>query len=346
MGNSKNPGGTPRIRHLAFLTPGNFDESDPLAGLESTLKLFEFGEAIGFDSAWVRQRHLEHGVSSAVPFLAAATQRTRRIQLGTAVIQMGYENPFRLAEDLAMVDILSRGRLQVGLSAGAPLHGALLGERFHDGSPDGIDFSHARVERLRANLQNTALGDGDTFVESAGGRVLARVQPHAPGLADRLWYGGGSLGSVEWAGRNGFHLLTGNILSGGTANSFAEAQVGLVEGYRASEPVRGRGRVALGRVIVPLDGADASTRRRYREFANSRFERTLAPHGARRTFFAPDLVGTSDEILDSLRKDPVLGLVDELRIELPYRFAAEAYEQILSDVARLIAPELGWTPVP
>ncbi len=86
------------------------------AGDRGNTGLFEVGEALGFHSAWVRQRHLERGVSSAATFLAAASQRTKRIGLGTAVIQLGYENPFRLAEDLATVDVLSRGRLNVGVS--------------------------------------------------------------------------------------------------------------------------------------------------------------------------------------------------------------------------------------
>jgi alkanesulfonate monooxygenase SsuD/methylene tetrahydromethanopterin reductase-like flavin-dependent oxidoreductase (luciferase family) len=330
------------IRHLGFLTPGNYAESDPLAGLEAALQLFAFGERQGFDGAWVRQRHLERGVSSASTFLAAATQRTQRIELGAAVIQMGYENPFRLAEDLATVDVLSRGRLQVGLSAGAPLHGALLGNRFYDAAPNTIDFPHTRVGRLRANLEDALLGDDDTFVESAGGRVRPRVQPHAPGLVDRLWYGGGSLRSVEWAGRNGFNLLLGNVLTGETTSDFLQAQLGLIERYRASEDGARKGRVALGRVIVPLDGADAATRKRYREFAAGRVERTLTPQGERRTLFATDLVGTSDEILERLRKDPVLPQVSELRVELPYNFSGEEYEQILTDLSERIAPELGW----
>jgi alkanesulfonate monooxygenase SsuD/methylene tetrahydromethanopterin reductase-like flavin-dependent oxidoreductase (luciferase family) len=330
------------IHHIGFLTPGNYAEANPLAGLEATLKLFEFGERRGFDSAWVRQRHLERGVSSATTILAAATQRTRRLELGAAVIQMGYENPFRLAEDLATVDVLSRGRLQVGLSAGVPPHGALLGNRFYDAAPNTIDFTHKRVARLRANLEDVLLGDEDTFVESAGGRVRPRVQPYAPGLVDRLWYGGGSLRSAEWAGRNGFNLLLGNVLSGEGTDDFLQAQSTLVERYRASEAVQRAGRVALGRVIVPLDGADAATRRRYREFAAGRVERTLTPQGERRTLFATDLVGSSDEILERLRQDPVLPQVSELRVELPYNFSSDEYEQILDDLARRIAPELGW----
>jgi hypothetical protein len=100
--------------------------------------------------------------------------------------------------------------------------------------------------------------------------------------------------------------------------------------------------VALGRVIVPLDSADAATRKRYRAFAAGRVERTLAPQGERRTLFASDLVGTSDEILERLRQDPVLPHVEELRVELPYNFSGEDYEQILSDLSGRIAPELGW----
>ncbi|MDE8556687.1 LLM class flavin-dependent oxidoreductase [Pantoea vagans] len=98
----------PAISHISFLTPGNYSDDAPLQGLEQTLQLFERGEQLGFNGAWVRQRHLEHGVSSASTFLAVATQRTRQIEPGSAVIQMGYESPFRLAEDLATVDILAR----------------------------------------------------------------------------------------------------------------------------------------------------------------------------------------------------------------------------------------------
>ena len=333
------------ISHIGFLTPGNYPEADPLNGLEQTLRLFCFGEALGYDSAWVRQRHLERAVSSASTFLAAASQRTSRIGLGVAVIQMGYENPFRLAEDLATVDVLSRGRLHVGLSAGSPSYGALLGDRLFDGDPKAIDFSHARVVRLHNNLAGDLLGDDETFIESPAGRERPRLNPHAPGLTDRLWYGGGSLRSAEWAGREGFNLLMGNLTAGEKTDDFYTAQLSQLELYRASWRETRTPRVALGRVIVPLDSADGKTRQHYREFAAGRAERGLKPQGERRTLFSRDLVATSDEILESLRRDPVLPHINELRLELPYDFALEEYQQILSDFIRYIAPELGWKPV-
>ena len=333
-----------RIDHIAFLTPGNYLHDDAVTGYEQTLRLFEDGEALGFDSAWVRQRHLERAVSSATTILAAASQRTSRIDLGTAVIQMGYENPFRLAEDLATVDVLSRGRLNVGLSAGAPNHGSLLGDRLFDGDPSRIDFSHARIARLRQNLSGDLIGDDETFVESAAGKVRPRVSPFAPGLTNRLWYGGGSLHSVEWAARNSFNLLIGNITSGEGTDDFGEAQLHQIARFKQLWCGKRSPRIALGRVIVPTDGADARTRERYRAFAQSRHARTLAPavHGERRILFAPDLVGSSNEILERLRDDPVLAEVSELRLELPYDLPFENYRQIIEDFVTRIAPGLGW----
>src|ERR1700691_5844390 len=157
-----------QIRSLSFLSPGNFPDEDPYAGLEETLQLFEYGEGLGFDGAWIRQRHLEHGVSTAAVFLAAASQRTTQIELGSAVIPIGYESPFRLAEDLATADVLSRGRLQVGVSAGTPPHAELMAELVFDGNWREYDFSYGRIERLIESLRSEYIGDKDTVIRSPG----------------------------------------------------------------------------------------------------------------------------------------------------------------------------------
>ncbi|MGW6334643.1 LLM class flavin-dependent oxidoreductase [Nocardia rhamnosiphila] len=332
------------LANLSFLTPGNYSDEDPAAGLEDTLRLFEFGERLGFDGAWIRQRHLEHGVGSAAVFLAAAGQRTRRIQLGTAVIPIGYESPFRLAEDLAMADVLSGGRLQPGFSAGTPPHAELIGDLVFDGDWRGYDLSYGRIERLIDNLRGDYLGEPDTVIRSPGTTQRPRLQPHDPGLVDRLWYGGGSIRSMRWAGAHGMNLLTGNIVFGEHSDDFVTAQQGLIAEYRRRiDPAR-PARVAVGRVIVPFDSADRTTRERYRRYAAGRSERTRAPQGERRILFAPDLVGTAEQILDRLRADPVLAGTAELRLELPYEFHRGDYEQILHDTVEYIAPELGWQP--
>lgn len=334
---------TPHIRSLSFLSPGNYPDDDPRAGLEDTLRLFEYGEREGFDGAWIRQRHLEHGVSSAAVFLAAATQRTRRVELGTAVIPIGYENPFRLAEDLSLADVLSGGRLQVGVSTGMP-HAELIGHLVHDGDWRSYDLSYGRIARLVENLRSRYLGDADTVIHSPGNVQRPRLQPYSPGLAGRVWYGGGSLRSARWAGEHGLHLLTGNVISGEGTDDFVTAQLALLDAYRRSLAPGRSARIALGRVIVPFDSADRATRQRYREYAASRYERTLKPHGEKRILFAPDLVGSSQEILERLHADAAVARVAELRLELPYEFDRRDYEQILYDVRHAIAPALGWRP--
>ena len=328
------------ITSLAFLTPGNFADDDPYTGLEETLQLFEYGEWLGYDGAWIRQRHLEHGVGSAAVFLAAAGQRTERVELGTAVIPIGYESPFRLAEDLALADVLSRGRLQVGFSTGMP-HAELLGDLVHDGDWRAFDLSYGRVARVVDNLRGDYLGGPDTVIESPGNTQRPRLQPHNPGLVHRIWYGCGSLRSARWAGESGLNLLSGNIVTGENTDDFTTAQSNLLAEYRR---VQSTARVAVGRVVVPFDSADRATRARYRTYADSRQARTLGPQGPRRTLFAPDVVGTAEQILEQLAADPVVSAVSELRLELPYEFRREEYEQILHDVLHLVAPELGWRP--
>jgi alkanesulfonate monooxygenase SsuD/methylene tetrahydromethanopterin reductase-like flavin-dependent oxidoreductase (luciferase family) len=285
-------------------------------------------------------------------FLAAAGQRTERVELGTAVIPIGYENPFRLAEDLALADVLSRGRLQVGFSTGMP-HADLLGDLVHDGDWRGLDLSYGRIARLVDHLRGDYLGGPDTVIHSPGNVQRPRLQPHDPGLVQRIWYGGGSLRSVRWAAENGLSLLSGNIVSGEDTDDFTTAQANLLTEYRRTLGEDRRAtRLALGRVIVPFDSADAATRTRYREYAASRHARTLKPQtvaalGGKQILFAPDVVGTAEEILEQLTADPVLAQVSELRLELPYEFHREEYEQILHDVRHLVAPELGWrTAVP
>ncbi|MDR2127644.1 MAG: LLM class flavin-dependent oxidoreductase [Burkholderiaceae bacterium] len=335
------------ISHIGFLTPGNYPDDDPRAGLEDALRLFETGETLGFDSAWVRQRHLEHGVSSAAVFLAAASQRTRRIELGSAVIQLGCESPFRLAEDLSLLDALSGGRLNIGVSTGPPPHAELLAPLVFDGDWQSFDFSYARVERFLHNLEGRYLGDGAVFVMSPGNQQRARLQPFAPGLRQRVWYGAGSLRSTTWAGQSGLNLMLGSLTCGDVSDDFFDAQRAQLQAYRNALP---NGltttRVAAGRVIVPTDSADAATRQQYRDYAASRHERTLAPQGPRRTLFSRDLVGSSDEILERLHADAVLGEVSELRLELPYEFTLAQYQQILGDFRQRIAPRIGWRPLP
>src|SRR3982751_2977342 len=149
--------GTP-LEKLGFLTIGLFDATDPRPGHETTLDVIALGEQLGFGSAFVRHRHLQYGISSPIAVLAAATQRTSRIALGTAVIPLGWENPLRLAEDLATVDILSGGRLNPGVSVGPPMHWDDVKASLYPDTAEVEDFSYERVERLLRFIRGEQAG--------------------------------------------------------------------------------------------------------------------------------------------------------------------------------------------
>ncbi|MFD8725322.1 LLM class flavin-dependent oxidoreductase [Streptomyces sp. NPDC059629] len=337
---------TPRpLRRLGFLTIGLFDGADPGRGHESTLEIIELGERLGFDSAWVRHRHLQYGISSPVAVLAAASQRTSRIELGTAVIPLGWENPLRLAEDLATVDILSGGRLNPGVSVGPPMHYEQVKEALYPDTADSEDFSYERVRRLLDFVRGKPATD---FSGVEGIEVFSdRVQPQSPGLGQRLWYGGGSLGSARWAGEHGMNFLTSSVVRAGDPDGptdFAEIQLSHIREFRAHHPDGDAARVSQGLVVIPTDSATPEQRAKYEAYAAGRLPRTTAPQGPGRLLFAPDLVGTSAELAERLHAHAGFREVDEVAFALPFTFEHEDYVQILTDMATRLGPALGWRP--
>ncbi|MFI5587417.1 LLM class flavin-dependent oxidoreductase [Amycolatopsis sp. NPDC051758] len=328
------------LRKLGFLTIGLFDAADPRRGHESTLEIIELGEQLGFDSAWVRHRHLQYGISSPVAVLAAASQRTSRIHLGTAVIPLGWENPLRLAEDLATVDLLSGGRLNPGLSVGPPMRYDEVKDALYPDTAEAEDFSYDRVRRLLDFVR----GEPATgFSGTQGFEVFSdRVQPQAPGLGERLWYGGASLRSAEWAGKHSMNFLTSSVVKAeGESTDFAEIQLSHIRAFRTAHPDGENARVSQGLVVVPTDSATPEQRAKYQAYAEKRLPRTAEPQGPARMLFSPDFVGTSAEIAERLHGHAGFREVDEVAFALPFTFEHEDYVQILTDIAERLGPELG-----
>jgi alkanesulfonate monooxygenase SsuD/methylene tetrahydromethanopterin reductase-like flavin-dependent oxidoreductase (luciferase family) len=330
------------LRKLGFLTIGLFDESDPRRGHESTLEIIELGERLGFDSAWVRHRHLQYGISSPVAVLAAASQRTSRIELGTAVIPLGWENPLRLAEDLATVDLLSGGRLNPGMSVGPPMRWDDVKEALYPDTADAEDFSYTRVERLLAFVRGEPATD---FRGTQGFEEFSdRVQPHSPGLASRLWYGGAGLRSAEWAGSHGMNFLTSSVVRAEESADFAQIQLSHIQAFRARHPDRDGARVCQGLVVIPTDSATGEQRAKYAAYVEKRTPRTATPQGPARMMFAADLLGTSDEITEKLYAHAAFREIHEVAFALPFSFEHDDYVQILTDMATRLGPALGWSP--
>jgi alkanesulfonate monooxygenase SsuD/methylene tetrahydromethanopterin reductase-like flavin-dependent oxidoreductase (luciferase family) len=330
------------LRKLGFLTIGLFDGADPRPGHESTLEIIQLGERLGFDSAWVRHRHLQYGISSPIAVLAAASQRTSRIELGTAVIPLGWENPLRLAEDLATVDLLSGGRLNPGVSVGPPMQWDRVEPALYPDTGAAEDFSYRRVERLLGFVRGEPASDWSGV---QGFEVFSnRVEPHSAGLGRRMWYGGASLRSAQWAGEHGMNFLTSSVVKAEESEDFAEIQLSHIRAFRAHHPDGDRARVSQGLVVIPTDSATADQKARYQVYAEKRTPRTATPQGPARMMFAPDLVGTSAEIVERLHANAAFREIDEVAFALPFSFEHDDYVQILTDMATTLGPALGWRP--
>jgi alkanesulfonate monooxygenase SsuD/methylene tetrahydromethanopterin reductase-like flavin-dependent oxidoreductase (luciferase family) len=335
------------LEKLGFLTIGLFDGQDPGPGHQVTLEMIELGERLGFDSAWLRHRHLQYGISSPVAIMAAASQRTSRIELGTAVTPLGWENPLRLAEDLATVDLLSGGRINPGVSVGPPMNWDSVRDALYPDTADEEDFSYERVSRL---LRFVA---GETAASSAGTlgfeQFSSRAEPHSPGLRSRMWYGAGSLASAKWAGENGVNLLTSSVVKAEEAElteagDFAAVQLAQIRTFRAAHPAGAAARVSQGLVVIPTDSASPAQRERYAAYAAARTPSTAAPIGPARMMFARDIVGTSEEIAEALYAHAAFREVTEVAFALPFTFSRAEYVQILTDMATRLGPLLGWSP--
>jgi alkanesulfonate monooxygenase SsuD/methylene tetrahydromethanopterin reductase-like flavin-dependent oxidoreductase (luciferase family) len=340
--------GSPLTR-LGFLTTGPFDPADPASGLEEALRLVELGDALGLDAAWLRPDHLRNAISSPVALLAAASVRTRRIALGTASIPVRAENPLRLAEDLATVDLLSGGRLRPGVSVGNPGRVAALDRAIHPVTAAHEEPGRERLLRFRDLLRGGRVPSADEHDADPDDdeAMTPTVQPHSPGLAERLGYGAATLRTAAWAGAHSFRLLASGVTERGSGDGFGEDQRALIDAYRDAHPDPVAAHVTLALVVVPTDGATADQRARYAADAAARAERAARAEGrpgGASMVRAGDLVGPSDELAAALRADPAVQAADELAIVLPDDLRPDDATQILTDVARRLGPALGWSP--
>lgn len=322
-------------------------------GLQDGLRLFSLAEDLGYDSGWVRKRTFEPYLASPMTFFAAVAQRTSRIRLGTGVIPMRYESPVRLAEDATTVDLLSGGRLELGLSSGIAPTAAVL-----DGVLGGSDRSfaeeaQARIAQFRTAVSGEPLGVAGAPMMSvpAGGDLL--LHPASPGLGDRLWYGAGSRATAERTGAQGLGLQVSTLNTEETGEPFDVAQAHQVRAYRKAfadspSPSALGPRVSAGRIVLPLlSDDDREQHRAFLEGYRSRMDPDGRPLDDAMGFpvrFSPVLAGDPDTIVEALLADEVLGEVDTLVITLPAPGSPESHRRVLQAVATHVAPHLGWTP--
>ncbi|SJN36217.1 Alkanal monooxygenase alpha chain [Mycetocola reblochoni REB411] len=326
---------------LAFVEHGRAAGARSRA-LEDGLALVQLAEDLGYDRAFVRARHLEDYLSSPLTFLAAAAQRSERIGLGTAVIPLRYEDPIRLAEDAATVDLLSGGRLHLGFSSGyaqneavfAPVYGAI-------DRPFAAEAEH-RLRRFLAAVEGTPVTTADEHTGFAAAGTPLRVTPDAPGLAGRVSYGAGRLASAARAGELGVHLQLSTLSTGRDDGGFEAGQLAQIRAYRAAraEVTDVPGHVSVSRMILPiLDASDAEALAPLldRDAERQRAEHSDAPPSMQ---FGRVHAGDPDAIVAGLLADPALAEADELILALPFGHGDTTVRRMMRAVAVEVLPGL------
>ena len=296
----------------------------------------------------MRHRHLQYGISSPVAVLAAASQRTSRIELGTAVIPLGWENPLRLAEDLATVDILSGGRLNPGVSVGPPMHWDDVKDALYPDTADVEDFGYERVRAAAAACPRRA-GDarsaGVEGIEVFSDRVsrTPRAWPAACGTAAP------ACARPQWAGEHGMNLLTSSVVKaedrlGRRLDFAADPALATSAPFRAAPPRR---RAARGCPRAwsssPPTRATAEQRREVRGRTSQTSDPAhRAPQGPARLCSRPTWSAPRRRSPRRLYAHAAFREVDEVAFALPFSFEHDDYVQILTDIATKLGPALGW----
>ncbi len=306
--------------------------------LRQTVELAVAAERIGMDGAFVRIHHFARQLSSPFPLLTAIGVSTSRIEIGTGVIDMRYENPLYMAEEAAAADLLASGRLQLGVSRGSPEPAWRGAEVF------GYSLDREQVREKTALFRAAIAGSGVVRADVGGrpGEAMLAVQPQSPGLADRIWWGSGTRQSAVWAGEQGMNLMSSTLLLEDTQVPFDQLQAEQISLFReawtdAGHP--GVPRVSISRSVMPI--TSDLDRRLFGRDANEDQVGWLDGAISR---FGRSYTGEPDRIADELAKDAAVQAADTVLLTVPSQLGVDYNAAMLETIARDIAPAFGWSP--
>jgi alkanesulfonate monooxygenase SsuD/methylene tetrahydromethanopterin reductase-like flavin-dependent oxidoreductase (luciferase family) len=338
------------MKKIGFLSFGHWTpspQSQTRSASDALLQSIDLAvatEELGADGAYFRVHHFARQLSSPFPLLAAIGAKTSRIEIGTGVIDMRYENPLYMAEDAGAADLISGGRLQLGISRGSPEQ-VVDGFRYFGHAPaEGSD--HAAMAREHAAVFLEVI-KGEGFAEPNPRPMfpnppgLLRIEPHSPGLRDRIWWGAGTRRTAEWVGEQGMNLMSSTLLTEDTGVPFHKLQAEQIQLFRDAWKAAGHQReprVSVSRSIFPVvsdfdrayfgDAADSQDQVGYLDGGLARFGKTYA--------------GEPERLVRELRDDEAIAAADTLLLTVPNQLGVDYNAHLLDSVLRHLAPELDW----
>ena len=313
--------------------------------LLQSIDLAVAAEELGADGAYFRVHHFARQLASPFPLLSAVGARTQKIEIGTAVIDMRYENPLYMAEDSAAADLISRGRLQLGISRGSPEQVINGWRYFGYEEPAGENINDIARKKAEAFLQ---VLEGKGFAEPNPHPMfpnppgLLRLEPHSEGLRERIWWGASSNATAIWAAKHGMNLQSSTLKDDENGEPFHVQQAAQIRAYRKAWAEVGHKReprVSVSRSIFALlDDRD----RAYFGRETSDTDKIGMIDAATRAIFGRSFAGEPDQLIKELKTDEAIAEADTLLLTVPNQLGVDYNAHVIEAILKHVAPALGW----
>jgi alkanesulfonate monooxygenase SsuD/methylene tetrahydromethanopterin reductase-like flavin-dependent oxidoreductase (luciferase family) len=338
------------VKKIGFLSFGHWRDAagsqtrSAADALLQTIELAEAADELGVNGAFVRVHHFERQLASPFPLLSAIAARTRNIEMGTGVIDMRYENPLYMAEEAAATDLISGGRLQLGVSRGSPetvLNGAYV---FGYVPPEGktaADLAREKTAIFLQAIEGAAVARTDPARTGVSGGLA--IQPQSPGLRERIWWGAGTRQTARWAAAQGMNLQSSTLLTEDTGVPFDQLQAEQIARYREAWAAAGWNRaprVSVSRSVLPIV---TDLDRQYFGSERSDEDQVGILEGVRARF-GKSYVGEPDRLAEELAKDAAVQAADSLLLTVPNMLGVDYNAHLLETIVRDVAPAIGWIP--
>jgi len=337
-----------RIGFLSFghWTPSPYSQARTASDVfTQSIELAVAAEELGLDGAYFRVHHFARQLASPFPLLAAVGARTIKIEIGTAVVDMRYENPFYMAEDAGAADIIAGGRLQLGISRGSPEQ-VIDGWKYFGYAPREGEKAGDMARRQAEVFLELLKGEGfarpnprPMFPNPPG---LLRLEPYSEGLRDRIWWGSSSNATAQWAAKLGMNLQSSTLKEDETGEPLHVQQRKQIDAYRKAWKEAGHEReprVSVSRSIFPL-----VEDRDYEFFGRDRRSEDQVGYieADMRAIFGRSYAAEPDVLIEQLAGDEAIAAADTLLLTIPNQLGVEYNAHVIESILKHVAPALGW----
>ena len=339
------------MKKIGFLSFGHWTpspQSQVRTGADSlrqSIELAVAAEELGADGAYFRVHHFARQLGSPFPLLAAVGARTRKIEIGTAVIDMRYENPLYMAEDAGAADLIAGGRLQLGISRGSPEQ-VIDGWRYFGYAPQegqtDADMARHHTEVFLEVLKGQGFAQPNPRPMFPNPPGLLRVEPYSEGLRERIWWGSSSDATAKWTAQVGLNLQSSTLKTDESGEPLHIQQRKQIEAYRAAWKEAGHAReprVSVSRSIFALvDDRD----RAYFGRGGDDSDHVGYIDANTRAVFGRTYAAEPDVLVKQLAADEAIAAADTLLLTVPNQLGVDYNAHAIESILKHVAPELGW----